>query len=123
MNTNMLEHEAVRSNMATLAARGVRFVDPGAGIWPAAGSARAAWPSQRSSPPRPTRCCGQKGTLLGRCVVVTAGPTYEDIDDVRYIGNRSSGKMGYARRRGSRAARRARRARVGADATRPAGGR
>ena len=35
-------------------------------------------------------------TLLGRLVVVTAGPTYEDIDDVRYIGNRSSGRMGYA---------------------------
>src|SRR3990170_1823659 len=36
------------------------------------------------------------GTLAGRFVIVTAGPTYEDIDDVRYIGNRSSGKMGYA---------------------------
>ena len=36
------------------------------------------------------------GSLLGRLVVVTAGPTFEDIDDVRYIGNRSSGKMGYA---------------------------
>jgi phosphopantothenoylcysteine decarboxylase/phosphopantothenate--cysteine ligase len=38
----------------------------------------------------------QKGSLLGRFVVVTAGPTYEDIDDVRYIANRSSGRMGYA---------------------------
>src|SRR6185503_13670610 len=37
-----------------------------------------------------------RGSLLGRFVVVTAGPTYEDIDPVRYIGNRSSGKMGYA---------------------------
>src|ERR687888_1926154 len=37
-----------------------------------------------------------RGSLLGRLVVVTAGPTYEDIDSVRYVGNRSSGKMGYA---------------------------
>src|SRR6185312_10299638 len=37
-----------------------------------------------------------RGSLLGRLVVVTAGPTYEDIDAVRYVGNRSSGKMGYA---------------------------
>src|SRR5262249_11339189 len=37
-----------------------------------------------------------RGSLLGRLVLVTAGPTYEDIDQVRYVGNRSSGKMGYA---------------------------
>jgi len=96
MNTNMLEHDAVRTNMATLRARGIRFVDPGEGYlacgW--VGKGRLAEPEDvveaADAMLRPS------GTLLGRLVVVTAGPTYEDIDDVRYIGNRSSGKMGYA---------------------------
>jgi phosphopantothenoylcysteine decarboxylase/phosphopantothenate--cysteine ligase len=96
MNTNMLEHDAVRANMATLRTRGVRFVDPGEGYlacgW--VGKGRLAEPEDvveaADAMLRPT------GTLLGKLVLVTAGPTYEDIDDVRYIGNRSSGKMGYA---------------------------
>jgi phosphopantothenoylcysteine decarboxylase / phosphopantothenate---cysteine ligase len=96
MNTNMLEHEAVRANLATLAARGVKFVDPGAGYLACGwiGKGRLAEPEDVVEAAelvlRPT------GSLLGRLVVVTAGPTYEDLDDVRYIGNRSSGKMGYA---------------------------
>ena len=96
MNTNMLDHDAVRTNMATLRARGVRFVEPGEGYlacgW--VGKGRLAEPDDvveaADAMLRPT------GSLLGKLVVVTAGPTYEDIDDVRYIGNRSSGKMGYA---------------------------
>ncbi len=96
MNTNMLEHEAVRSNMETLATRGVRFVDPGAGYLACGwiGKGRLAEPEVIAA--AADGMLRQKGTLLGRCVVVTAGPTYEDIDDVRYIGNRSSGKTGYA---------------------------
>jgi phosphopantothenoylcysteine decarboxylase / phosphopantothenate---cysteine ligase len=96
MNTNMLEHEAVRRNMAILAARGVRFVDPGAGYLACGwiGKGRLAEPDAIAS--AADALLRQKGTLLGKLVVVTAGPTYEDIDDVRYIGNRSSGKMGYA---------------------------
>jgi phosphopantothenoylcysteine decarboxylase/phosphopantothenate--cysteine ligase len=96
MNTNMLEHDAVRANMATLRTRGVRFVDPGEGYlacgW--VGKGRLAEPDDvveaADAMLRPS------GTLLGKLVLVTAGPTYEDIDDVRYIGNRSSGKMGFA---------------------------
>ncbi len=96
MNTNMLDHDAVRANMATLRARGIRFVEPGEGYlacgW--VGKGRLAEPDDvveaADAMLRPT------GSLLGKLVVVTAGPTYEDIDDVRYIGNRSSGKMGYA---------------------------
>jgi phosphopantothenoylcysteine decarboxylase/phosphopantothenate--cysteine ligase len=96
MNTNMLEHEAVRGNMETLATRGVRFVDPGAGYLACGwiGKGRLAEPEVIAA--AADGMLRQKGTLLGRCVVVTAGPTYEDIDDVRYIGNRSSGKTGYA---------------------------
>ncbi|CAN5866561.1 bifunctional phosphopantothenoylcysteine decarboxylase/phosphopantothenate--cysteine ligase CoaBC [soil metagenome] len=96
MNTNMLEHDAVRANMAVLRARGIRFVDPGEGYlacgW--VGKGRLAEPEDvveaAEAMLRPS------GSLLGRLVLVTAGPTREDIDDVRYIGNRSSGKMGYA---------------------------
>jgi phosphopantothenoylcysteine decarboxylase / phosphopantothenate---cysteine ligase len=96
MNTNMLEHEAVRSNMETLAARGVRFVDPGAGYLACGwiGKGRLAEPDVIAA--AADGLLRRKGTLLGRFVVVTAGPTYEDLDDVRFIGNRSSGKMGYA---------------------------
>jgi phosphopantothenoylcysteine decarboxylase/phosphopantothenate--cysteine ligase len=96
MNTNMLEHDAVRTNMATLRARGVRFVDPGEGYlacgW--VGKGRLAEPDDVVAAAdallRPT------GSLLGKFVLITAGPTYEDVDVVRYIGNRSSGRMGYA---------------------------
>ena len=96
MNTNMLEHDAVRANLQTLAGRGVRFVDPGAGYlacgW--VGKGRLAEPEDIVEAAE--RILAPSGALLGRLVVVTAGPTYEDIDDVRYIGNRSSGRMGYA---------------------------
>jgi phosphopantothenoylcysteine decarboxylase/phosphopantothenate--cysteine ligase len=96
MNTHMLEHEAVQRNMATLAARGVRFVDPGAGYLACGwiGKGRLADPEAIAE--AADRILRQTGSLLGRLVLVTAGPTYEDIDDVRFIGNRSSGRMGYA---------------------------
>ena len=97
MNTFMLEHEAVQRNLATLAARGVRFVDPDEGYLACGwmGKGRLADPeliaeaADRVLNPAPQ-------TLAGRRVVVSAGPTYEDIDPVRYLGNRSSGKMGFA---------------------------
>jgi phosphopantothenoylcysteine decarboxylase / phosphopantothenate---cysteine ligase len=96
MNTQMLEHDAVRRNLATLTAGGVRFVDPGQGFLACGwiGKGRLAEPDEIVEAAdllvRPS------GSLLGRFVVVSAGPTYEDIDAVRYVGNRSSGKMGYA---------------------------
>jgi phosphopantothenoylcysteine decarboxylase/phosphopantothenate--cysteine ligase len=96
MNTNMLEHPAVQQNLRTLEGRGVRFVEPGAGYlacgW--VGKGRLAEPDDivaaADAIVRPAQ------TLAGRAVVVTAGPTYEDLDPVRYLGNRSSGKMGLA---------------------------
>ena len=96
MNTNMLEHEAVRTNLEYLAARGVRFVDPGEGYLACGwiGKGRLAEPEQVVDAAE--AILAPRGSLLGRCAIVTAGPTYEDIDDVRYIGNRSSGRMGYA---------------------------
>jgi phosphopantothenoylcysteine decarboxylase / phosphopantothenate---cysteine ligase len=96
MNTHMLEHEAVVRNLATLSARGVRFVDPGQGYlacgW--VGKGRLAEPEDVVEAAH--HLLQPSGTLLGRMVVVTAGPTCEDIDAVRFIGNRSSGRMGYA---------------------------
>jgi phosphopantothenoylcysteine decarboxylase/phosphopantothenate--cysteine ligase len=96
MNTQMFEHDAVRHNLDTLARRGVRFVEPGEGYLACGwiGKGRLAEPDDicraADSVLRP------QTPLAGRRIVVTAGPTYEDIDPVRYIGNRSSGRMGFA---------------------------
>jgi phosphopantothenoylcysteine decarboxylase/phosphopantothenate--cysteine ligase len=97
MNTNMLGHDAVQRNLQALAARGTRFVEPGEGYLACGwiGKGRLAEPedivaaAERIVSPRDS-------VLRGRRVVVTAGPTYEDIDPVRYVGNRSSGRMGFA---------------------------
>src|SRR5262245_26319614 len=96
MNTNMFAHEAVRKNLDRLAARGVRFVEPGEGYLACGwiGKGRLAEPDDivaaADAIVRPA------GPLRGQKVLITAGPTYEDFDPVRFIGNRSSGKMGYA---------------------------
>ena len=97
MNSNMLAHDAVQRNLQTLAARGTKFVEPGDGYLACGwiGKGRLAEPddivaaAERIVSPRDS-------VLRGRRVVVTAGPTYEDIDPVRYVGNRSSGRMGFA---------------------------
>src|ERR671935_1177195 len=96
MNTNMFAHEAVRKNLDTLAARGVRFVEPGEGYLACGwiGKGRLAEPDEIVAAAE--QVLRPAGPLRGRRVLVTAGPTYEDVDPVRYIGNRSSGRMGYA---------------------------
>jgi phosphopantothenoylcysteine decarboxylase/phosphopantothenate--cysteine ligase len=96
MNTNMFSHPAVRKNLDTLVARGVRFVEPGEGYLACGwiGKGRLAEPEEivaaAEAVLRPA------GPLRGRRMIVTAGPTYEDVDPVRFIGNRSSGRMGFA---------------------------
>ncbi len=117
MNTNMLAHAAVQRTIDTLIARGVQFVEPGEGYlacgW--VGKGRLAEPAEIVAAVERVLEAGHgtpKGVpygsaLSGRKVLVTAGPTYEDIDAVRYVGNRSSGRMGFAladeaRRRGAR---------------------
>jgi phosphopantothenoylcysteine decarboxylase/phosphopantothenate--cysteine ligase len=96
MNTRMWEHEAVRKNTATLAARGARFVEPGEGYLACGwiGKGRLAEPEAVAAAAQ--EILNPAKSLAGRRVVVSAGPTFEDIDPVRYIGNRSSGKMGFA---------------------------
>jgi phosphopantothenoylcysteine decarboxylase/phosphopantothenate--cysteine ligase len=97
MNVNMLAHEAVQRNLQTLTARGVRFVEPGEGYLACGwiGKGRLAEPAEiveaAAAIVEP-----RDSSLKGTRVVVTAGPTYEDIDPVRYVGNRSSGRMGFA---------------------------
>src|SRR5438105_6895567 len=96
MNTQMFEHEAVRRNLEILAARGVRFVDPGEGYLACGwiGKGRLAEPEDIVAAAE--GILRPQGPLRGQRMIVTAGPTYEDIDPVRYVGNRSSGRMGFA---------------------------
>jgi phosphopantothenoylcysteine decarboxylase / phosphopantothenate---cysteine ligase len=96
MNTNMFAHPAVVRNLEALTTRGVRFVEPGEGYLACGwiGKGRLAEPPEVVT--AAASMLRSIGTLNGKRVLVTAGPTYEDIDPVRYIGNRSSGKMGYA---------------------------
>ena len=95
MNVNMWNHAATRANVTTLLQRGAQSAGPGAGElacgW--VGDGRMAEPLEILA-----AAAGTLGTrsLAGREILVTAGPTHEAIDPVRYIGNRSSGKMGYA---------------------------
>lgn len=96
MNTNMWEHAAVRANLEILRERGHAIVDPEAGLLACGtiGPGRLAEP--RFIADEVLRLTARKQDLAGEVFVVTAGPTQEPIDPVRYITNRSSGKMGYA---------------------------
>jgi len=96
MNSEMLTHDAVRRNLDLLAARGVRFVDPGEGYLACGwiGKGRLAEPDVIVEAAQ--AILAPAGPLAGQRVLVTAGPTFEDLDPVRYIGNRSSGRMGFA---------------------------
>jgi len=127
MNVNMWEHPATRANVETLRARGVKVIEPGSGYLACGmvGGGRLAEPaviaaavadmlgagtlSHQSSAEQ--NCDHNDPALVsdfeGETVLVTAGGTREAIDPVRFIGNRSSGRMGYAvaeaaRRRGAR---------------------
>ena len=96
MNTGMWENVATRENVKTLSARGVRFIGPEGGFLACGdtGAGRMSEPKQIFDAIVETLLPRQD--MQGLKVVVTAGPTVEKIDPVRYISNRSSGKMGYA---------------------------
>lgn len=109
MNTEMYNNVAVQENMARLRARGVGFVDPGVGALAChtVGVGRMAEPDVIVTAAEKIFTAIKGQDLAGRTVLVTAGPTHEPIDPVRYISNHSSGKMGYAlaeaaQRRGAR---------------------
>jgi phosphopantothenoylcysteine decarboxylase/phosphopantothenate--cysteine ligase len=96
MNTHMWDHPAVQENLTRLGARGARFVDPGEGYLACGwiGKGRLAEPEDIVKAAE--RLLQPRASLAGQRVLVTAGPTLEDIDPVRFIGNRSSGRMGFA---------------------------
>ena len=96
MNVNMWQHPATQQNVATLRQRGVRIVEPTAGYLACGmvGSGRLAEQEQILGAVREAFKAGQD--FAGETVLVTAGPTCEDLDPVRFVSNRSSGKMGYA---------------------------
>src|SRR3569623_1521340 len=95
MNQQMWAHPAVQANLATLRSRGVAVLGPAEGeqVCGDIGSGRMLEPGELRD--ALTASFGS-GALAGLRVGVSAGPTYEDIDPVRFIGNRSSGRMGFA---------------------------
>jgi phosphopantothenoylcysteine decarboxylase/phosphopantothenate--cysteine ligase len=96
MNVEMWRHPATQANLKVLEARGVHVVQPEAGYLACGevGEGRLAEPETIVQ--SVLGLMREKETLKGRKVLVTAGPTVEDLDAVRFISNRSSGKMGYA---------------------------
>jgi phosphopantothenoylcysteine decarboxylase/phosphopantothenate--cysteine ligase len=107
MNVNMWDHAATQRNLATLRERGVHVVDPDEGYLACGmvGSGRLA--ATETIAKKVCEVLGLRHDLAGQTILVTAGPTCEDIDPVRFLTNRSSGKMGYAlaeaaNRRGAR---------------------
>jgi len=105
MNTFMLQHPTVQQNLATLRARGVEVLDPDSGLL-ACGDEGAGRMPDVPVLVQIVQSHFAARDLEGRRILVTAGPTREPIDPVRYLSNRSSGKMGYAiaeaaRRRGA----------------------
>ena len=96
MNTRMWEHPATRENLALLRARGARIVEPGTGelACGTTGAGRLADPELILRSVRVALRCN--ADLQGECVLVTAGPTREPLDPVRFLSNRSSGRMGFA---------------------------
>jgi phosphopantothenoylcysteine decarboxylase/phosphopantothenate--cysteine ligase len=98
MNTNMWEHPATQRNVATLRDQGVFVVEPGSGELACGdyGSGRMAEPNSIVAEVKLRLQVQRKRDLRGLRVLITAGGTREPIDAVRFIGNRSSGKMGFA---------------------------
>ena len=96
MNTRMWQHAAVQANLKTLRSRGVHVIDPEIGEM----ACRTYGPGRLARVEDIVdfvmKLLSRHNDLQGRKVLITAGPTVEDIDPVRYISNRSSGKMGYA---------------------------
>ena len=96
MNVNMLGHPATQANLETLIRRGNRIIEPGVGYLACGmvGKGRMAEPEEIAE--AVDREANKRRDLDDEVVLITAGPTQEPIDPVRYISNRSSGKMGYA---------------------------
>jgi len=96
MNVNMWNHEATQANLAILRKRGVRVVDPDSGYLACGMTGAGRLAENEAIVAAALEALGASQDLAGETVLITAGPTREKIDPVRYITNRSSGRMGYA---------------------------
>src|SRR5580658_9380953 len=96
MNVNMWEHPATQENLQKLRARGVHVVDPDEGYLACGMTGAGRLAATDAIAEKVCFVLGLRRDLEGQSIVVTAGPTREDLDPVRFLTNRSSGKMGYA---------------------------
>jgi phosphopantothenoylcysteine decarboxylase / phosphopantothenate---cysteine ligase len=96
MNVNMWEHPATQQNLATLRKRGVQIVEPGSGYLACGMTGPGRLAENEAVVAAAMEALGASQDLAGETVLITAGPTREKIDPVRYLTNRSSGRMGYA---------------------------
>ena len=96
MNVNMWEHPATQANLTVLRSRGVRIVEPDRGYLACGMTGPGRLAANEAIVDAVLEALGAAQDLAGRTVLITAGPTREKIDPVRYLTNRSSGRMGYA---------------------------
>jgi phosphopantothenoylcysteine decarboxylase / phosphopantothenate---cysteine ligase len=96
MNVHMWNHPATQANLAILRKRGVRIVEPGDGYLACGMTGPGRLAENEAIVAAVMEALGASQELAGETVLITAGPTREKIDPVRYLSNRSSGRMGYA---------------------------
>jgi len=96
MNVNMWNHPATQANLEILRKRGVRIVDPGSGYLACGMTGAGRLAENETIVAALLEALGASQDLAGETILITAGPTREKIDPVRYLTNRSSGRMGYA---------------------------
>src|SRR3989475_9247791 len=96
MNVNMWNHPATQANLETLRKRGVRVVEPGEGYLACGMTGLGRLAENEAIIAATLEALGAAQDLAGETILITAGPTREKIDPVRYLTNRSSGRMGYA---------------------------
>ncbi len=96
MNDNMFRNSVTQENLARLKARGFTIIDPEYGRLASGKVGRGRLAETGKIIKAIEQVLGGRGDLAGKCIVVTAGGTQEPVDPVRHIGNRSSGRMGYA---------------------------
>jgi phosphopantothenoylcysteine decarboxylase/phosphopantothenate--cysteine ligase len=96
MNVNMWNHTATQENLEVLRKRGVRVVEPGSGYLACGMTGPGRLAENEAIVAAVMEALGASQELAGETVLITAGPTREKIDPVRYLTNRSSGRMGYA---------------------------
>jgi phosphopantothenoylcysteine decarboxylase/phosphopantothenate--cysteine ligase len=96
MNVNMWDHPATQENIAALRARGVHVVNPDEGYLACGMTGAGRLAATETIAKKVCEVLGLRRDFAGQTILVSAGPTCEDIDPVRFLTNRSSGKMGYA---------------------------